>query len=94
MRRYGAYSYGGDRELGCVEIGATHATVTLGRSSPPVIAGILDRTIDPASGAVIALVLDRIAVPRHTSRVGPWQVSGAYVTQLERPAPEPTRPRL
>jgi hypothetical protein len=26
-------------------------------------------------------------VPHATSSVGPWQVSGAYVTQLQRPAP-------
>lgn len=91
MRRYGAHSYSGDRELGQVEIGSTHAAVTVARSTTPVIARILDRTIDPASGAVIAVVLDRLAVPHHTTSVGPWRVSGAYVTQFSREAPAPQR---
>lgn len=89
MRRYGAYAYSGDRDQGNVEIGSTHATVTLGRSSASVVARILGRTIDPVSGAVIALVLDRLVVPHYTTSVGPWRVSGAYVTQLARPAPDP-----
>ena len=89
-RRYGAYSFSGHREQGRVDIGATHVTVTTGPSSAPVIAKILDRTVDPGSGAVIALVLDRLVVPHHTSSVGGWTVSGAYVTQLSRAAPAPT----
>jgi hypothetical protein len=92
VRRYGAYSYSGDREQGQVEIGATHCTVTMGRSSTLVVAAILDRAIDPASGVVIALVLDRLVVPHHTTAVGPWRVSGAYVTQLSRAAPGRTQP--
>ena len=87
MRKYGAHCYDGERNHGRVEIGATHATVAVNRSSTPIIARILDRTIDPASGAVVALVLDRLVVPHHTSAVGGWQVSGAYVTQLSRDVP-------
>jgi len=86
-RQYGAYSYSGEREQGQVEIGATHATVAVNRSSTPVIARILGRSIHPASGAVIALVLDRLVVPHHTTTVGGWQVSGAYVTELSRAIP-------
>ena len=89
-RHYGAYAYSGEREQGRVEIGATHATVAVTRSTTPVVAGILGRTIDPATGAVIALVLDRLVVPHYTTTVGGWQVYGAYVTELSRPAPTPT----
>ncbi len=85
-RRYGAYTDRGYRDHGEVEIGSTHATVKTGPSARPVVAKILARTIDPESGAVIALVLDRLVVPHATSSIGPWQVSGAYVTQLQRPA--------
>ena len=89
MRRYGAHVYSGYRDQGRVEIGSTHATVTTGPTATPVVAKILDRTKDPASGQVIGLLLDRLVVPHHTTAVGPWRVSGAYVTRLDRPAPTP-----
>lgn len=87
MRSYGAFNYSGYRSQGQVAIGTTHAVVTIGPSSPPTVAGILRRTMDQESGEVIALVLDRVAVPRHTSSVGGWQVKGAYVTELTRDPP-------
>ena len=87
MRKYGAHSYTGARDQGAVEIGQTHATLTVGPSQPTVVAGILARTIDPPTGAVIGLLLDRVAVPRHTESVGGWRVSGVYVTELKRDPP-------
>ena len=89
MRRYGAYSYDSDRSQGRVEIGSTHVTVSANRSSTSVVARILERTIDPTSGAIVALVLDRLVVPHHTSAVGGWRVSGAYVTELSREVSQP-----
>lgn len=91
MRKYGAYSYSGDRQLGLVNIGSSHVTVTLNRSSASVVALILERTVDPVSGAVTALILDRLVVPHHTNAVGGWFVRGAYVTELTRAEPALSR---
>jgi hypothetical protein len=89
VRKYGAHSYSGERNQGAIEIGQTHATITLGPSQPTVVAGILARTIDPPTGAVIGLLLDRLVVSHYTESVGGWKVSGAYVTELTRDPPPP-----
>lgn len=91
MRKYGAHSYSGDRHLGRVDVGSSHVTVVLNRSSAPVVALILERTVDPVSGAVTALLLDRLVVPHHTDAVGGWFVRGAYVTELTRAEPALSR---
>ena len=89
MRNYGNYHYSGVRDSGRVEIGTTHVTVYVGQAAAPVVARILGRTTDPATSADSALVLDRLVVPHHTTQVGPWRVSGSYVTRLERDPPAP-----
>ena len=87
MRKYGAHFYSGDRHVGRVDVGSSHVTVMLNRSSAPVVALILERTVDPVSGAVTALLLDRLVVPHHTDTVGGWFVRGAYVSELTRAEP-------
>ena len=81
MRRYGSYSYPTERNTGRVEIGSTHATVFESQRATPIVAKILGKTLDE-DGGVIAVVLDRLIGPRYLSQVGPWKVSGVFVTQL------------
>ncbi len=81
MRSYGSYSYPTGHNTGRVEIGSTHATVFESQRATPIVAKILGKTLDE-NGEVIALVLDRLIGPRYLSQVGPWKVSGVFVTQL------------
>jgi len=68
-----------------LEVGESHVTIISGSSSEPTIAKILHKDVDPDSGAITAIFLDRLVTDVHTKTLDGWTVSGAIATAL-RPA--------